>query len=467
MEQLVVKLGLRILDLGDEELDLSGTNDFAECPARLLVHSNLKVLTLSSCKQLVRLTRFRLRFDSMTQLILRDCHLFVEFPECTGNFSMLELLDMTNCTSLQTLPADFGKLRNLKTLILAGCDNLQGLPESFGDLSSLDLLDLNGLSRLQALPSSICRLQSLREISFRAYQMGDFSILGQIPFIRTVHFSRVNTLQLASVLLQLSDVLTDVTLESIDIDQAIEVAFYTMVCLRKLRLLDCAFTTDQLSRLFLPGNQLQVLHIMSVTITELCDLNLFPNLVELRIECPALASLPLSIGDLKMLKRLLLVKCRSLREIVPEIGSLINLNRLCIEAHLIKQLPPSIGSLQNLTVLDLQDCSRLQSIPPTVCSLHNLELVDLDGCVNLHTPPSEFFKCNSLQAISFHGTPFYQMDEWQSENIKNAFDQESYRRRVLLLALVGYRSRRLRRRGYHLPPELWIMVGALLDIYDM
>ncbi len=55
----------------------------------------------------------------------------------------LKVLDLTQCLNLEKISSSIGQLNALQELDLNGCSNLKELPSSIGQLNALQQLDLN------------------------------------------------------------------------------------------------------------------------------------------------------------------------------------------------------------------------------------------------------------------------------------------------------------------------------------
>ncbi|KAL7205527.1 hypothetical protein ACSBR2_018460 [Camellia fascicularis] len=121
--------------------------------------------------------------------------------------------------------------------------------------------------------------------------------------------------------------------------------------------------------------------------------------------CRNLTKLPREIVLLKSLKELILSDCSSLDKLPPDLvkieslkvlhadginqlssnkdlNTLFSLQSLHLHRNPICSLPGSLKGLTRLTVLNLADCTRLQSLPELPLSLYSL---DLTGCRSLET----------------------------------------------------------------------------------
>ncbi|PWA97044.1 TMV resistance protein N [Artemisia annua] len=109
------------------------------------------------------------------------------------------------------------------------------------------------------------------------------------------------------------------------------------------------------------------------------------KLVELNLEgCSRLKSLPWEmIGKLTSLQYLNLENCPNIPEISHEVGSLISLERLFISKSNFSNLPNSLCQLHQLVHLHVADCINLVNLPSNFSELQFLTLLQLDNCSKL------------------------------------------------------------------------------------
>ncbi|KAL5843180.1 hypothetical protein ACOSQ4_009138 [Xanthoceras sorbifolium] len=93
-------------------------------------------------------------------------------------------------------------------------------------------------------------------------------------------------------------------------------------------------------------------------------------------DCISLKSLP-NCSSLKSLRALILSGCSELKNL-PEISCTVEV--LLLDGTAIEELPPWIESLSRLIILDLENCSRLESLPSSISKLKSLEQLNISGC---------------------------------------------------------------------------------------
>ncbi|XP_031267535.1 disease resistance-like protein DSC1 isoform X2 [Pistacia vera] len=99
-------------------------------------------------------------------------------------------------------------------------------------------------------------------------------------------------------------------------------------------------------------------------------------------ECKSFESLPINPGW-KYLQRLILSKCSNLKT-VPHIPDTVE--ELYLDGTGIKDLS-SLKHLSNLEILNLENCSELESLPQSIGESENLRIVILSNCSKIKTVP--------------------------------------------------------------------------------
>ncbi|TYH86793.1 hypothetical protein ES332_D01G069600v1 [Gossypium tomentosum] len=171
------------------------------------------------------------------------------------------------------------------------------------------------------------------------------------------------------------------------------------------------------------------------------DFSMAPNLESLILEGTAIVDIDPTVKFLRRLKLLNLRNCKRLRifpskigngslqtlilsgcsniDRIPEIvGEMECLKELCLDGTGIKELPSSIGHLRSLMLLNLKDCSKLESLPSSIESLRQLEsLEELNlSETAITTPPSFIFHLKNLKFLSFQGCkgpPYRVRSHWR------------------------------------------------------
>ncbi|XP_043687680.1 disease resistance protein TAO1-like [Telopea speciosissima] len=147
---------------------------------------NLKVLSLSSCRQLSRtpdVSKNRL----LEVLILKDCENLVGIHTSIGYLNNLVTLDMSGCETLVDLPIETCQLTSLETLNLKQCKNLNMLPEKLGSMIYLTTLDITSCYKLEWVPNLPSGLKSLKASDCTS--LGSLSMLSSLKNLEELDLS--------------------------------------------------------------------------------------------------------------------------------------------------------------------------------------------------------------------------------------------------------------------------------------
>ncbi|KAG0632504.1 hypothetical protein M758_1G332700 [Ceratodon purpureus] len=181
--------------------------------------------------------------------------------------------------------------------------------------------------------------------------------------------------------------------------QDLKKIFKKLGTLRVLQMSECS----KVPYIHLPSRQ-ETLGTLALGINWPGFMGLLPSLVML-VDTPDPLSLPDEIGELKVLRMLLLAgtwldklpdsvcKLTRLEELdltdtrigsLPdEIGKLEGLQLLLLARTHLRKLPESVCKLSLLTKLDLEACIYLQRLPKKIGDLQKLQILDLSTCTNL------------------------------------------------------------------------------------
>ncbi|XP_057990115.1 disease resistance protein TAO1-like [Hevea brasiliensis] len=126
----------------------------------------------------------------------------------------------------------------------------------------------------------------------------------------------------------------------------------------------------------------------SMKLTRVPDLSRFPNLEVLRLGgCRSLIEIPSSIGELKCLKEIDLLRCFKLHRIPQSICNLKSLTVLGMSDFLnVTELPENIGDLEFLETLEIVRIG-IKALPSSINQLENLVSLRCRGCKGLTLPP--------------------------------------------------------------------------------
>ena len=207
---------------GLEKLDLSRTA-IKELPSSIEHLTNLTVLTLKDCKNLVRLPNAIWSLKLGNSLDLSGCSKFdnllenlrnvkglekidlsgtaiKELPSSIKHLTYLTVLTLKDCKNLMRLPNNIFCLKLLKFLDLSRCSKFDNLGENLGNAKGLELLNLSGKT-IKEVPSSIFLLENLKELNIHGcnkralylfYSMpSDYVPVGQLlPSLSGLHSLR-------------------------------------------------------------------------------------------------------------------------------------------------------------------------------------------------------------------------------------------------------------------------------------
>ncbi|KAL7615524.1 hypothetical protein Lser_V15G03511 [Lactuca serriola] len=123
---------------------------------------SLKVLNLSSCKQLCSLGDFN-QFPALERLIVRNCTGLLEVCESIEQCVELALIDLSYCNQLKKLPRSIGMLKKVKTMLLDGCNLEESQTENTNfDMDSLEMCNANKHVSISTRTSSSTFLGAMR-----------------------------------------------------------------------------------------------------------------------------------------------------------------------------------------------------------------------------------------------------------------------------------------------------------------
>jgi Leucine-rich repeat (LRR) protein len=224
-------------------------------------------------------------------------------------------------------------------LILEGCTSLVEVHESIGHLKKLVLLNLQGCENLKNVPESLSNLYSLETLN-----LSDCLKIDKLPE------------QMGNMI-----ILTELLADGTDIKQLP----YSFVLLKKLKTLSLSGCKGQ----FLESWMSHFLSWFSRKCLE--PVNLLPTFVS---------------GGLCCLTNLNLSDCNLYADGIPnDLESLSLLKKLFLSRNNFRSLPRCIGRLPKLDILELGECTSLQSISELPASLESLVAM---GCSSLQRLPN-------------------------------------------------------------------------------
>ncbi|KAJ3299231.1 hypothetical protein HK104_009627 [Borealophlyctis nickersoniae] len=170
------------------------------------------------------------------------------------------------------------------------------------------------------------------------------------------------------------------------------------------------------------------------------------NLGRLIQEERAKGSLSLNLGQ------------RNLTQLPPEIGMLLELERLGLSNNLLHSLPPELGKLAHLRYLNLRS-NQFREFPPAICELPRLEILDISRNKIKRLPP-KFGKLMNLKVLGMSKNRIQQLPayigymselkvlkiegnpiQWPPPDIIQCSSQDEREREVWLKALKEFMLR--------------------------
>ncbi|KAH7404387.1 hypothetical protein KP509_15G022500 [Ceratopteris richardii] len=363
-------------------------------------HSSLEFLNLQECRSLETLSCLP---TTLQRLRLRGCN---RLQTVNASLPKLQELAALECRNLRTLPTELGSF--MRVLVLNGCDGLSewlatNQAALFGELSSLEILDLQECTSLETLSFLPTTLQSLWLSRCSSLQIVNAS-LPKLQKLAAQECRNLRTLptELGSCMRVLALKGCDGFFESLVTNQA--ALFGELSSLEHLDLQDCT-SLETLS--FLPTT-LQKLWLDGCISLQTVNASL-PRLQEFAArECRNLRMLPTELGS--CMRVLALKGCDGLSEwlatnqaaLFGELSSLEILDlQECTSLETLSFLPTTLQQLW------LNGCSRLQTVN---ASLPKLQKLEAQGCRNLRTLPTgdlyslqklDLSFCMSLKTLSF------------------------------------------------------------------
>ena len=138
-------------------------NNYKELPSSIERLTNLTMLTLKDCKNLVHLHNAIWSLKLGNSLDLFGCSKFDNLLENLGNVEGLEKLDLSG-TAIKELPSSIEHLTNLTVLTLKDCKNLVRLLNAIWSLKLGNSLDLSGCSKFDNLLENLGNVKGLEKI---------------------------------------------------------------------------------------------------------------------------------------------------------------------------------------------------------------------------------------------------------------------------------------------------------------
>ena len=145
-------------------LNLSTCPQFKYLPDNLWMIEHLWELDLSKTA-IEELPSLIERLTNLTLLTLRYCINLVCLPSTICSLNLLKYLDLCGCSNFDNLPENLGNLKGLEKLHLSGT-NIKELPSSIECLMHLTSLTLSNCHKLVSLPNTTCGFEFLGALDF-------------------------------------------------------------------------------------------------------------------------------------------------------------------------------------------------------------------------------------------------------------------------------------------------------------
>jgi adenylate cyclase len=326
----MIDLPLDFVEACTQLRDLRLSNmSMRKVPANLTAANWLRRLDLASNYIKVReLDSGRLhKIPELLSLFLQN-NLLKDLPSTFADFQVLVTLNLSN-NRLSQIPEVVTKIMTLRDLDVS-FNSLESLPDNIGDLHILERFLFLGNS-IPKIPNSFHKLHHLEYVDCRRNQIGDLTIIMNLPRLKTLCADH-----------------------------------------NAIHLLDLSM-----------GGNLSHLDVSHNEVTQV-----IVSLPPYGSESQCLDTLDLSHGSLTTLDAAFLDKIRTLRVLklqhnslsyIPDtISQLVHLERLyCFDNRLIK-LPSTIGKLTNLQVLDAHN-NNLREVPETIWDCQSLMFLNLSS----------------------------------------------------------------------------------------
>ncbi|XP_075651922.1 uncharacterized protein LOC142622358 [Castanea sativa] len=129
-------------------------------------------LNLSKCSQFKNLPENLWMIEGLGELDL-SITAIGELPSSIERLTNLTLLTLRYCINLVCLPSTICSLKLLKSLDLFGCLKFDNLPENIGNMEGLELLNLCWTA-IKEVPSSIVLLKNLKQLCIHGWKLSGF-----------------------------------------------------------------------------------------------------------------------------------------------------------------------------------------------------------------------------------------------------------------------------------------------------
>lgn len=293
-------------------------------------------------------------------------------------------------------PKDIEELKGLTSLVL---DGVEIIPPSIGELSNLKSLKIIGYGRLEPLPSEIGKLTGLKALNIRDGRLSGLpSQLGSLINLTSLVIECERLQYFQSEILDLPNLKLLYAFLFLD-DKKIK----RLINIRKLR---CGIDDGAVFGQLAHPEKLDKLDIYINSLAISPEIGKLINLTSLKLEAPNNFTIPVEIGMLTNL-RSLEIKPFSLDSIPEEISELKNLQELTLVIGKFPGIPPFFGKLTSLKTLKIETGTEF-SFPSEIINLDNLKKLEIRYSSNSTISqssklPPEIFLFPKLEILSLIG----------------------------------------------------------------
>ncbi|KAK8973521.1 hypothetical protein V6N11_030711 [Hibiscus sabdariffa] len=155
----------------------------------------LEKITLSGCSSLKRFPEIDGKMECLLELYLERTGI-EGLPSSIGKLSNLILLNLKDCKNLVNLPSSIGGCTSLRSLNLSGCKRVENLPEKLQQLEFLEELDLSETGITEP-PSFIFQFKNLKALSFGGFKAPSSKLRKNLPSLfKVIPRGRTNPMAL-------------------------------------------------------------------------------------------------------------------------------------------------------------------------------------------------------------------------------------------------------------------------------
>ncbi|KAK8973522.1 hypothetical protein V6N11_030712 [Hibiscus sabdariffa] len=186
LEFLILKGCTRLVDVHQSVgllrrlklLNLKECKSLRSLPTKIGMES-LETLILSGCSNLRKLPEIDGKMECLLNLYLERTGI-EGLPSSIGKLSNLNLLNLKDCRNLVSLPSSIGGCTSLRNLNLSGCKRVEKLPEKLQQVEFLEELDLSE-SGITEPPSFISQFKNLKVLSFGGFKAPSSKLRKNLP----------------------------------------------------------------------------------------------------------------------------------------------------------------------------------------------------------------------------------------------------------------------------------------------